>query len=437
MKKFIAVALTALICFSLAACGSDVPDSLSAEKNTDITESVTSAEDTSSTEDVIVTESIDEKINHPSPKVQDIQKFLVLDTPYDIDIGTFGSMDFMYSLESGSEELMRQFMDILVENYSLSLVDIFTYDYESATFKDYQYMYSGEGEEKLQRENMDWDVSVGITVHKDKPEVTVGVFYVNGFQLVDDGYRADYSKVVTPVITPEPTPVPTQKPAAAPAQKPAQNTAPTVTAIDKNAAYIPDFSAFLNRSPSEDKDRYYGGTRKYYQKISLSTQQTVVSEILALLDNDRYQLELIEKVSADDRIEYNYRYTGNMGMDSIHSKNDDSRYYNLQFTVYNRNNDNGTYGIHFHYSPQFVEENVGYTVSANAGSTGGGGGGTIDFEDDDLPDHSKLQCLTCDGDGDCTKCGGSTYIGYGDARAKCDRCKGTGDCRTCGGSGTR
>lgn len=205
--------------------------------------------------------------------------------------------------------------------------------------------------------------------------------------------------------------------------------------VDKNASFIPDFSAFLNRSPSEDKDRYYGGYRKYYQKLPLETQNTVISEVLALLDNVRYQLELIEKVESDNRIEYNYRYTGNVNMDSIHSKNDDSRYYNLQFTVYNKNNDNGYYGIHFHYSPQFVAENSGYTVSVNTGGSSGGGGGTVDFEGGNTPDHSKLPCLTCDGD--CTKCGGSTYVGFGDARAKCDRCKGTGNCRTCGGSGTR
>ncbi len=435
MKKFISFVLTALMCFSLAACGSDTPDSLPAEKDTGITE------DVSSTEDTTITESVVETTEHSAPQVQDIRKFLDHDVPYDTDMGTFGSMDFLFSLEHGDEVLIQQFMDTLIgEDYGLSLVDVYTYDYETAEFKMYYFMYSGDGEEKLERENMDSDISVGITVHKDSSEFVAGVYYVNGYELVDDGFRADYSKVVRPVYTPEPTPVPTQKPAAEPAQKPASPPAsvPAAVAVDKNASFIPDFSAFLNRSPSEDKDRYYGGTRKYYQKISLSTQQTVVAEVMALLDKDRYQLELIEKVNANDRIEYNYRYTGNVGMDSIHSKNDDSRYYNLQFTIYNKNNDNGTYGIHFHYAPQFVEENVGYTVSANAGSSGGGGGGgTVDFEDDDLPDHSKLQCLTCDGDGDCNKCGGSTYIGYGDARAKCDRCRGTGDCRTCGGSGTR
>ena len=341
-------------------------------------------------------------------------------------------------LKQHTQELIQQFMDILIgEDYGLSLVDIYTYDYESATYKQYYLKYSGNGEDKIQNEDSEWDITIGVTVHKDKPEVTAGICYKLGFHLVDDGHRADYLKVITTAPTPVPTVKPAAKPEQSDTQQPAQNTAPAVTAVDKNASYIPDFTAFLNRRPSEDKDRYYGGTRKYYQKISLDTQKTVVSEVLALLDSDRYQLELIEKVDANNRIEYNYRYTGNVGMDSIHSKNDDSRYYNLQFTVYNKNNDNGTYGIHFHYAPQFVEENVGYTVSANAGGGGGSGGGTVDFEGNDLPEHSKLPCLTCDGSGDCDDCGGSIYVYVGGTRTRCNGCKGTGNCRTCGGSGTR
>lgn len=56
------------------------------------------------------------------------------------------------------------------------------------------------------------------------------------------------------------------------------------------------------------------------------------------------------------------------------------------------------------------------------------------------PDHSKLDCLTCGGDGDCTKCGGDgevQYYGQESEWSKCPTCHGSGDCTRCGGSGKR
>lgn len=70
----------------------------------------------------------------------------------------------------------------------------------------------------------------------------------------------------------------------------------------------------------------------------------------------------------------------------------------------------------------------------------GGGWGGIDWGDDDdpfQPDHGKLDCLTCRGDGNCTTCGGDGYTGFGDAKAGCRSCHGNGNCTACGGSGKR
>ena len=58
------------------------------------------------------------------------------------------------------------------------------------------------------------------------------------------------------------------------------------------------------------------------------------------------------------------------------------------------------------------------------------------------PEFSKLDCLTCDGDGDCNTCRGygevERYAGAGDTvTSKCSSCYGSGNCRTCGGSGKR
>lgn len=184
MKKLTILAVTALLCFSFTACGSSTTESQPAEEES---VSQTSQEETSQSAEIISTaDSTDaiqtEKEESLPPQIQDIRKFLALDTPYDTEMGTYGSMDFIYSLEHGEEELMQQFIDtLIIGGYGLNLVDIYEYDYESAYYKSYSFIYRGKGEDKLQRENMDWDVSVGITTHKDSNEVTAGVFYVNGF----------------------------------------------------------------------------------------------------------------------------------------------------------------------------------------------------------------------------------------------------------------
>lgn len=73
-----------------------------------------------------------------------------------------------------------------------------------------------------------------------------------------------------------------------------------------------------------------------------------------------------------------------------------------------------------------------------------GGGGIIHIGNREYfqPEFSKLDCLTCGGDGDCNTCGGygevERYAGAGDTvTAKCSSCYGSGNCRTCGGSGKR
>ena len=82
----------------------------------------------------------------------------------------------------------------------------------------------------------------------------------------------------------------------------------------------------------------------------------------------------------------------------------------------------------------------GNSGSSNSSSGNGGGSGGGDYVapgyDPYIPDASKLQCLTCHGDGDCNSCGGSGYKYKNDIRSDCTRCTG-GNCPACGGSGTR
>ena len=85
------------------------------------------------------------------------------------------------------------------------------------------------------------------------------------------------------------------------------------------------------------------------------------------------------------------------------------------------------------------EESDETTTGGNSsGSSGGSGGGdyVAPGYDPYIPDASKLQCLTCHGDGDCNSCGGSGYKFKNDIRSDCTRCTG-GNSPACGGSGTR
>ena len=82
---------------------------------------------------------------------------------------------------------------------------------------------------------------------------------------------------------------------------------------------------------------------------------------------------------------------------------------------------------------------VNTTPEKSKDQGGGGGGIRFPWEDDEpfQPNHSKLDCLTCRGSGDCTTCGGDGYTGFGDAKAGCRSCHGNGNCTACGGSGKR
>lgn len=86
---------------------------------------------------------------------------------------------------------------------------------------------------------------------------------------------------------------------------------------------------------------------------------------------------------------------------------------------------------------------VGAAFTPSNGNSGSGGGGIIIGNHTFYqPEFSKLDCLTCRGDGDCNTCGGygevERYAGAGDTvTSKCSSCYGSGNCRTCGGSGKR
>lgn len=84
------------------------------------------------------------------------------------------------------------------------------------------------------------------------------------------------------------------------------------------------------------------------------------------------------------------------------------------------------------------------SVVSESGSSGSSSSSGVVSSDSNW-DKSVLDCLTCHGSGNCTKCNGYgflyTYTYVDGARAQikktCSSCHGSMDCRTCGGTGKR
>ena len=170
--------------------------------------------------------------------------------------------------------------------------------------------------------------------------------------------------------------------------------------------------------------------------MPLSSLNAVTRETLSLLQESRYQLKLI---STDDNgrgtVRYNFAYTGSASMKMISDKSGNNTFH-VQFTVYEKDD---YFATQLHYCNDFKVTSCGKTVSVSTGASGSGGSGSSSSgggSGSNLPDHSKLQCLTCDGDGDCNSCGGKGYKIRDGIKSDCTRCT-SGNCPSCGGSGTR
>ena len=79
---------------------------------------------------------------------------------------------------------------------------------------------------------------------------------------------------------------------------------------------------------------------------------------------------------------------------------------------------------------------------ADSDDSSGSGSGSINYDDDDDDDDtSALDCVFCDGTGECSNCGGDGYV-YSYAlgerdKVNCSKCSATGKCWYCSGTGKR
>ena len=240
----------------------------------------------------------------------------------------------------------------------------------------------------------------------------------------------------TPELTPSSTPDPTPTPAPVPTP------APTPEAVDPASKTLPDLQVFLNRTPSIDRGYFSNGREFQFINMPFDAWKTVEQELVALLQEPRYQLELIESGSKEKEslwtTYYNFRYAGTASDVTLLKDKDDICSAHIHLKVYGYKN-NQSFAVRLVLCDAFELEDPGSRTTQNVGesSVGGGDSYTPDSGNTFTPEASRLDCLTCRGDGDCNTCGGDGYTGFGDAKAGCRTCHGNGKCTACGGTGKR
>jgi len=263
------------------------------------------------------------------------------------------------------------------------------------------------------------------------------------------------SREPAPSPSAESTPTPEVTPAPAPAGTPAPEPAPEET-VDPSSVLLPDLEAFLYRSASSRSYLGDTGRRGWWLKWNGShpyvAYETITQELLDLLTEERYQLKLTKAEFtphySNRAVDYYFEYTGTSEDITLltDEKGEYTFHVRLRFYPYPEHD---YFQFSFSYHQNFVLEDPGKRTTRNITKggdgeiitaplgTSSGSSGVPDSGNTFVPPASRLDCLTCKGDGDCNTCGGDGYTGFGDAKAGCRTCHGNGKCRACGGSGKR
>ena len=252
----------------------------------------------------------------------------------------------------------------------------------------------------------------------------------------------------SPATTPTPSPTPSFSPAPSP--KPEES-------VDPSSRLLPELEAFLYRSASSRS--YFGDTGRWGRWLKWNgshpyvAYETITQELLDLLLDERYQLKLTKAEFtphySNRAVDYYFEYTGTSEDITLltDEKGEYTFHVRLRFYPYPEHD---YFQFSFAYSQNFVLEDSGKRTTRNITKGGdgeiitappstspGSSSGVPDSGNTFTPEASRLDCLTCRGDGDCNTCGGDGYTGFGSAKAGCRTCHGNGKCRACGGSGKR
>lgn len=201
---------------------------------------------------------------------------------------------------------------------------------------------------------------------------------------------------------------------------------------------FPDLEAFFGLPLEKDNEHNARGWRWQFEDIKPYDQlEAVRSELLALLQEPRWQLELVDEehavyetgdMNAADH--YYFQYTGTAELTQIENylgvRLDHVNVVFYHIAAYDK------YTIDIFRSPELEAVDPGSRISADVGApekeTGSG-------DDNDFFE----KCSACHGSGRCTHCGGDDEVkkfqaGLGWVEQNCTFCTG-GRCRHCGGDG--
>ena len=231
------------------------------------------------------------------------------------------------------------------------------------------------------------------------------------------------------------------------------STKPAFAGVGGAASFtIPDPSVFFGGLESEGETTAITGNRRFYD-MDIDDGLTAAHEYAELLQDPRFGLKLREKVDSQVLYiiheAYYFDYTGGEVTPGEDQYYDGSLggYVNHEadvFLLIEKNALSLYTRMELIYSEDLkltaVEERASNASSISPGGGSGSGDSSSGFGDRFVPEHSRLDCLECDGSGDCKECGGNGMIQrYGQASewSVCRACSRSGNCRECGGSGKR
>ena len=222
-----------------------------------------------------------------------------------------------------------------------------------------------------------------------------------------------------------------------PETEPPPTPASTPEKIDPADHIFPDLEAFFGLPLEKDQAHNARGWRWQFEDLHPYDQlEAVKAELLALLQEPRWQLELVdEDISVYETGDMNgadayyFRYTGTAELTQIEDvlgvRLDHVNVVFYHHVVYDN------YTIDIFRSPELEAVDPGSRIRADVGEP--------EKEKDTGGDDFWEKCSACHGSGKCTHCGGDDEVrkfqaGLGWVEQNCTFCIG-GRCRYCGGDG--
>lgn len=387
-------------------------------------------------------------------EVQDPAAFLGIEPDVVEELDANGAVGTSFWLNDECAPLCKEYVDTLLQSKELELLSLDQKTRENSTSEMYYLGYTGNADVHQLEGNSEGGpachVFVDIFYAPSMSAIRLQVLHAGGIDFADLGARGNtdgYTSVAYDA-----------------GEEDDSETKPFVPMTGGPA--LPDLSEFLHRECDSDEPDS-GGRYIAFRGVPDTYADTLLNELYALLTDERYHLEPAGYEEAEIgenvyRYDYLFDYTGMKEIEEVTYERFDEMYaLRVMFVHYEKDHH---LSIAVHFSDEFVLEDPEVVTSvkdtglpgtaaetileslnddsgggSNSGgnSSGGSGGDYVaPGYDPYIPDASKLQCLTCGGDGDCNACGGYGYKYKNDIRSDCTRCTG-GNCPSCGGSGTR